>query len=175
MNLEELSRYAPEYLSSYQSSNPKEGGAEAEVNICCAKSACQVSDIYPEEEIIRETAQRIMRDSLGEKEVKLIAKALAETSPNPEKSLLCEDEGIYYPNHFSLESVRRDWDSYDVSNTPDKQALADVMIMLCIRSAEIKDLYHLKERGTGKAIAYMDSGSISSRRLGDSGDAWTES
>ena len=62
---------------------PKEGGAEAEVNICCAKSTCQVSDIIPEGEIIRETAQRIMRDSLGEKEVKLIAKALAETSPNP--------------------------------------------------------------------------------------------
>jgi hypothetical protein len=27
-----------------------------------------------------------------------------------------------------------------VSNTPDKQALADVMIMLCIRPAEIKNL-----------------------------------
>ena len=53
------------------------------MNICCAKSACQVSDIIPEGEIIRETAQRIMQDSLGEKEVKLIAKALAETSPNP--------------------------------------------------------------------------------------------
>ncbi|GBB86022.1 hypothetical protein RclHR1_12470003 [Rhizophagus clarus] len=46
---------------------PKEGEVEAEVNICCAKSACQVSDIIPEGEIIRETAQRIMRDSLGEK------------------------------------------------------------------------------------------------------------
>src|SRR5438876_299764 len=34
-------------------------------------------------EILKETAQRIMRDSLGEKEVKLIAKALAETSSNP--------------------------------------------------------------------------------------------
>src|ERR1044072_5974393 len=62
---------------------PKEGGAEAKVNICCVKSACQVSDIIPEGEIIRETAQRIMRDSLGKKEVKLITKALAETSPNP--------------------------------------------------------------------------------------------
>src|ERR1043165_1189465 len=56
------------------------------------------------------------------------------------KSLLCEDEGIHYPDHFSLESVKERLDSYDVSNTPDKQALADVMIMLCIRSAEIKDL-----------------------------------
>ena len=53
------------------------------MNICCTKSACQVSDIIPEGEIIRETAHRIMRDSLSEKEVKLIAKALAETSPNP--------------------------------------------------------------------------------------------
>ena len=53
------------------------------MNICCGKSACQVSDIILEGEIIRETAQRIMRDSLGEKEVKLIAKALTETSPNP--------------------------------------------------------------------------------------------
>jgi len=151
------------------------------VNICCGKSACQVSDIIPEGEIIRETAQRIMRDSLGEKEVKLIAKALAETSPNPvactsslsklrkelrklnapkaiieatkisgittlsnkiqkKKSLLCEDEGIHYPDHFSLESVKERLDSYDVSNTPDKQALADVMIMLCICPAEIKNL-----------------------------------
>ncbi|EXX57243.1 uncharacterized protein OCT59_015174 [Rhizophagus irregularis] len=159
----------------------KEGVSEAEVNICCTKSACQVSDIIPEGEIIKETAQRIMRDSLGEKEVKLIAKALAETSPNPvactsslsrlrkelrklnapkaiieatkipgittlsnkiqkEKSLLCEDEGIHYPDYFSLESVKERLDSYDVSNTPDKQALADVMIMLCIRPAEIKDL-----------------------------------
>ena len=31
-------------------------------------------------------------------------------------------------------------DEYDVSNIPDKQALADVMIMLCIRPAEIKNL-----------------------------------
>ena len=29
---------------------------------------------------------------------------------------------------------------YDISNIPDKQALADVMIMLCIRPAEIKNL-----------------------------------
>ncbi|RGB22879.1 hypothetical protein C1646_775378 [Rhizophagus diaphanus] len=106
----------------------KEGEAEAEVNICCAKSACQISDIIPEGEIIRETAQRIMRDNLGKKEVKLIIKALAETSPN---LVACTS---------SLKSVKERLDSYDVSNTPDKQALANVMIMLCIRPAEIKDL-----------------------------------
>ena len=51
-----------------------------------------------------------------------------------------ENEGIDFPDHFSLESVKEKLDSYDVSNTPDVQALADVMIMLCIRPAEIKDL-----------------------------------
>ncbi|GES73732.1 hypothetical protein GLOIN_2v1841986 [Rhizophagus clarus] len=111
---------------------PKEGEVEAEVNICCAKSACQVSDIIPEGEIIRETAQRIMRDSLG--------MTTLSNKIQKEKSLLCEDEGIHYPDHFLLESVKERLDSYDVSNIPDKQALADVMIMLCIRPVEIKDL-----------------------------------
>ena len=57
-----------------------------------------------------------------------------------ERSKQCEDEGIHFPDHFSLESVKERLDSYDVSNIPDKQALADVMIMLCIRPAEIKNL-----------------------------------
>ncbi|PKK58481.1 hypothetical protein RhiirC2_796228 [Rhizophagus irregularis] len=51
-----------------------------------------------------------------------------------------KNEGFNYPDHFSLESVKERLDSYDVSNTPDKQALADIMIMLCIRPAKIKNL-----------------------------------
>uniref|UniRef100_U9SZW9 Uncharacterized protein n=1 Tax=Rhizophagus irregularis (strain DAOM 181602 / DAOM 197198 / MUCL 43194) TaxID=747089 RepID=U9SZW9_RHIID len=226
MSLEELSRkeqafaLIPSQRTSRTKSQvtPKEGDTEAEVNICCAKSACQVSDIIPEGEIIRETAQRIMRDSLGEKEVKLIAKALAETSPNPvactsslsrlrkelrklnapkviieatkipgittlsnkiqkEKSLLCEDEGIHYLNHFSLELVKERLDSYDVSNTPDKQALADVMIMLCIRPAEIKDL-RISNGGVTGYVKNQDQQdipreAISSGRLGDPGTPGT--
>jgi hypothetical protein len=62
----------------------KEGGAEAKVNICSTKSACQVSDIIPEGETIRETAQRIMRDNLGIRDVKAIANAIAETTSNPD-------------------------------------------------------------------------------------------
>jgi hypothetical protein len=57
-----------------------------------------------------------------------------------EKSLLREDEGIDFPDHFSLESVKERLDMYDVSKAPDLQALADVTIMLCIRPAEIKTL-----------------------------------
>uniref|UniRef100_U9UTT1 Uncharacterized protein n=1 Tax=Rhizophagus irregularis (strain DAOM 181602 / DAOM 197198 / MUCL 43194) TaxID=747089 RepID=U9UTT1_RHIID len=51
-----------------------------------------------------------------------------------------KNEGLHYPDHFSLESVKERLDSYVVSNIPDKQALADVMIMLCIRPTEIKNL-----------------------------------
>ncbi|CAG8800247.1 23641_t:CDS:2, partial [Dentiscutata erythropus] len=51
-----------------------------------------------------------------------------------------ENEGIDFPDHFSLESVKKRLDEYDVSNIPDKQALADIMIMLCIHPAEIKNL-----------------------------------
>ncbi|PKK41470.1 hypothetical protein RhiirC2_804829, partial [Rhizophagus irregularis] len=57
-----------------------------------------------------------------------------------ERSEQRENEEIDFPDHFSLESVKKRLDFYDVSNTPDVQALANVMIMLCIRPAEIKDL-----------------------------------
>ncbi|PKC55353.1 hypothetical protein RhiirA1_475744 [Rhizophagus irregularis] len=57
-----------------------------------------------------------------------------------ERRIQCENEGIYFPDHFSLESVKERLDEYDVSSAPNLQALADVMIMLCIRPAEIKDL-----------------------------------
>ena len=44
-----------------------------------------------------------------------------------------ELEGINYPDEFALESVRERLDAYDLSTMPDKQALADVMIMLRLR------------------------------------------
>ncbi|PKC56313.1 hypothetical protein RhiirA1_474182 [Rhizophagus irregularis] len=62
-----------------------------------------------------------------------------------------ENEGIDLPDHFSLKSVKERLDFYDVSNTPDVQALADVMIMLCVHPAKIKDL-RISNRGvTGYA------------------------
>jgi hypothetical protein len=57
-----------------------------------------------------------------------------------ERSEQRENEGIDFSDHFSLESVKERLDSYDISNTPNIQALADVMIMLCICPAEIKTL-----------------------------------
>ncbi|UZO07972.1 uncharacterized protein OCT59_028240 [Rhizophagus irregularis] len=86
-------------------------------------NTCQISP----KETIRDLAQRIIRDNLSEVEVK-------------ERSKQCEDEGIDFPDHFSLESVKERLDIYDVSRAPGLQALADVTIMLCIRPAEIKTL-----------------------------------
>ena len=60
-----------------------------------------------------------------------------------------ENEGIDFPDHFLLESVKERLNLYDVSKTPTVQALADVMIMLCIHSAEIKDLRIFSEGVTG--------------------------
>ncbi|CAG8734131.1 22776_t:CDS:2, partial [Dentiscutata erythropus] len=201
MSLEELSQYAPEILEllttgtllvdkekskeqafalipherigqSKSQVTSKEGG---DVNICLA------SDTTLEGETIKQTAQRIMKDKLGEKDVKTISRTLVETSSdavvalsrlsrlrkelrplnasekiisatlNPEVTRLSnkvqkeyseqrKNEGIDFPDHFSLESVKKRLDEYNVSNIPDKQALADVMIMLCIRPAEIKNL-----------------------------------
>ncbi|CAG8684211.1 17227_t:CDS:2, partial [Gigaspora margarita] len=48
---------------------------------------------------------------------------------------------IDYPDHFTLESVRERLDGYDVSTLSDLQALADVMVILCIRPAELTTLY----------------------------------
>ncbi|RIB26562.1 hypothetical protein C2G38_2163098 [Gigaspora rosea] len=155
---------------------PEGSGLEAE-----EVNTCQVSDSTCTEETIKETAQRIVRDKLSERDVKAISRTLIETASdsvvalshlsrlrrelrtlnvpetiisatfNPEVTRLsnkiqkersnqCEDEGIDFPDHFSLESVTERQNLYDVSNISDKQALADVMIMLCICPAEIKNL-----------------------------------
>ncbi|CAG8559170.1 2507_t:CDS:2 [Dentiscutata erythropus] len=47
---------------------------------------------------------------------------------------------IDYLDHFTLESVKERLDSYDTSTLPDLQALADIMIMLCICPAELTTL-----------------------------------
>ncbi|CAG8781897.1 42649_t:CDS:2, partial [Gigaspora margarita] len=73
-------------------------------------------------ETIGNMAQRILRDNLVlEMDSRKRAKA----------------NRIDYPDEFTLESVKERLDDYDVSTSPDLQALADVIIMLCIRPAEL--------------------------------------
>ncbi|CAG8630644.1 8406_t:CDS:2, partial [Paraglomus occultum] len=51
-----------------------------------------------------------------------------------------EANRIDFPYHFTLESVRERLDAHDIKTLPDCQALADVMVMLCIHPAELKTL-----------------------------------
>ncbi|PKC01070.1 hypothetical protein RhiirA5_427286 [Rhizophagus irregularis] len=167
----------------------KEEGLEDE-----KADVCQVSD-SSSGETIKETAQRIVKDDLSERDVKAISRTLIAPDPvvtlshlfrlqkelralntsgkiisatkhpeitresnkiQKERSEQRENEGIDFLDHFSLESVIERLNGYDVSNIPDKQALADVMIMLCIRPAEIQNLHifnggvtgYVKNRGT---------------------------
>ncbi|RIA93589.1 hypothetical protein C1645_819221 [Glomus cerebriforme] len=124
---------------------PKEGGDEVgEVNICNAKGTCQVSDIIPDRETIESIAQRIVLTKLIEKEVKAIAKALTVTFPNPVATT------------SRLKSVKERLDGYDVFNAPNLQALADVMLMLYIRPAKIKDLRISNGSLIGQDLAYIN-------------------
>ncbi|CAJ0760676.1 16913_t:CDS:2 [Entrophospora sp. SA101] len=49
---------------------------------------------------------------------------------------------IDYPDEFTLESVKERLDAYNVKTLPDCKALADVMVMLCIRPAELTTLQY---------------------------------
>ena len=66
-----------------------------------------------------------------------------------ERRKLRKDEGIHFPDEFSFESVKERLDDYDVSRKPDELALADVMIMLCIRPAELRTLRIANGKVTG--------------------------
>ncbi len=57
-----------------------------------------------------------------------------------EHSDQCKNKGFNFLNHFLLELVKERLDSYDISNTLNKQILANIMIMLYIRPAKIKNL-----------------------------------
>ena len=66
-----------------------------------------------------------------------------------ERRQLRKDEGIHFPDEFSFESVKERLDDYDVSGEPNELALADVMIMLCIRPAELRTLRIANGKVTG--------------------------
>ncbi|RGB34633.1 hypothetical protein C1646_668395 [Rhizophagus diaphanus] len=68
-----------------------------------------------------------------------------------EKRLRHENKGINYLDYYALESVKERLDSYDVSSKPDLQALADAMVMLCIRPTEVKSLRIADGNMTGYA------------------------
>ncbi|CAG8819508.1 28886_t:CDS:2 [Gigaspora margarita] len=151
ISFKELSQYAPEILELLTDDKekrcqappvPERSGLEAEkVNIC------QVSDSTCTKETIKEMAQ-------------------SSSKIQKERSEKHKNEGIDFLDHFSLKSVKERLDLYDVSNTPDKQALADIMIMLYIlrvfRSLE-------KNEEQAKELLTWIQEAIVSRQLRDPG------
>ncbi len=58
---------------------------------------------------------------------------------------------IDYPDEFTLESVKERLDIYDLKTLPNYQALANIIIMLCLHPAKVTTLYitnaDVKNRG----------------------------
>ncbi|RIB21401.1 hypothetical protein C2G38_2176732 [Gigaspora rosea] len=118
------------------------------------------------EETIREMAHRIMRDNLSTSVVKAEARALANSAPNTNAgssrlSRLRRElknlgtsfqiiEATKFPDITKMLMKFRKID-YDISILPDLQALADVMIMLCIRPAKLTTLHVTDSGVTGYA------------------------
>ncbi|CAG8720412.1 19453_t:CDS:2 [Dentiscutata erythropus] len=120
---------------------------------------CSTINIVISNQVLQETiveiAHRLLRDKLSIWDIRAEAYALALSAKNANadssrlsqlqrelKSLdkKAEANHIDYPDYFTLESVRERLNSYDVSTLLDLQALADVMVMLCIRPAELTTL-----------------------------------
>ncbi|CAG8525010.1 22214_t:CDS:2, partial [Dentiscutata erythropus] len=62
-----------------------------------------------------------------------------------------EAKRIDYPDEFILESVKKRLDAYDIKTLSKYQALADIMVMLCIRPAELRTLRITDAKVTGYA------------------------
>ncbi|CAG8808254.1 23194_t:CDS:2, partial [Dentiscutata erythropus] len=97
-----------------------------------------------EKETIGDMVQQILRDRLSIRDIIEVTKfpditenANKIQSVNQKKA---EAKRIDYPDEFILESVKERLDVYNIKTLSDCQALADVMVMLCIRSAELKTL-----------------------------------
>ncbi|CAG8660534.1 6870_t:CDS:2 [Dentiscutata erythropus] len=74
-------------------------------------------------------------------------------------------------NEFTLESVKERLDMYDIKTLPNCQALADVMVMLCICPAEFKTLRITDARNQKQAKELLTwiQRAISSGQMGDPG------
>ncbi|CAG8559009.1 22607_t:CDS:2 [Gigaspora margarita] len=125
----------------------------------CSTVNIIISNRVPQK-TIGEMAHRLLRDKLSIWNIRAEAYALALSAKNAnaveatkfsditeeankiqrDNQKKAEANRIDYPNHFILESVRERLDGYDVSTLPDLQALADVIVILCICPAELTTL-----------------------------------
>ncbi|CAG8801782.1 9338_t:CDS:2, partial [Dentiscutata erythropus] len=102
-----------------------------------------------EEETIGDMAHRILQDKLSIRDVRAEAYALALSAKNANAGLSCLTR-----LHRELRNLNASLEIIEVTKFPDitenankiQSALADVMIMLCIRPAELKTL-HITDAG----------------------------
>ncbi|CAG8833354.1 37054_t:CDS:2, partial [Gigaspora margarita] len=151
MSLEELSQYVPEILELLTDNKEKKHQVCNRLLNGYKFSKEQVFALIPLQRVGRYKSQVPVPEKSGleaeevntcqvSDNVKAISKALVKTAPDPivvlsvslgfeencELSIdQCEDEGIDFLDYFLLESVTERLNLYDVSNIPDKQALAD--------------------------------------------------
>ncbi|CAG8473954.1 8110_t:CDS:2 [Paraglomus occultum] len=179
MSASDLSKYTSEFLENLTDDRKRN---QARRRLREGFKFSEEQALVKSEETIKEIAQRILRDKLGEKDVKAEAIKLAKSALNEvagssrlsrlrkelrnlnapyniveatkifeitdksnkiqtSRRKIAEDfEKIDYPDHFTLESVKERLDKYNIKTLPDSQALADVMIMLCMRPAEVTTL-----------------------------------
>ncbi|RGB24667.1 hypothetical protein C1646_772762 [Rhizophagus diaphanus] len=155
MSIEELSLYAPEMHNLLGDNREKRCQAHNHLQKGYKFSKGQAFALIPNQKIEQYISQVLILEELGlEAEVNI--SLVSENAPEelqtlnvPEKIISAtkileitrvsnkiqqehteqrKNEGLHYPDHFSLELVKEWLDLYVVSNTPDKQALADEAI-----------------------------------------------
>ncbi|CAG8512245.1 2625_t:CDS:2, partial [Scutellospora calospora] len=119
--------------------------------------------------------QQILQDKLSIRDIRAEAYALALSAKNVNADLLrlthlcrelrnlnalleiiesvnrkkAEAKRIDYLDEFTLELVKERLDVYDIKTLPDCQALADIIVIFCIRPAELKTFCAISSRRMG--------------------------
>ncbi|RHZ75282.1 hypothetical protein Glove_216g163 [Diversispora epigaea] len=116
------------------------------------------------EETIGEMAQRFLQEKLSVGDVRAEAHVLAllvikvtkfsditkDTNEiQRDQRIKAEVKRIDYPDKFTLESVKERLDTYDIKTSPNYLALVNIIIMLCLCSAEATTLRITDEGVTG--------------------------
>ncbi|RGB26608.1 hypothetical protein C1646_770203 [Rhizophagus diaphanus] len=106
-------------------------------------------DILLTDKIKRDQARRRFKKGYNFSEKQVFALIPKQTAGRKKEGAVSNTPDTTQEIEPEERTVNERLDSYVVSNIPNKQALADVMIMLCIRPGEIKDLHIFNGNVTG--------------------------
>nr|CAG8564787.1 3346_t:CDS:2 [Entrophospora candida] len=133
----ELSQYTPNFLKTLQMierETKHKDGFEKEVKAIAKTLANSAKNVTAVSSLLLRLRRELSNLNAPKK--------IVEATKLPDIPQKCIEafERIDYPDEFTLESVRERLDAYDIKTSPNYLALADVMIMLCLRPAEITTL-----------------------------------